>query len=306
MIEADPWDPSEARQAQFRHSMAKLAPQAGFSDLSPILAAMRLIKSPAEINLMRRAGQLTAMAINEAMRCTRADLYEYHLAAAAELIFLAGGARYGGYRPIVASGENIWNAHYFRNDCLLTDGNLVLMDYAPDLGCYTSDIGRMWPVSGTYSQWQRELYGFIVEYHKVLLRLIRPGVTPRQIYDEAAAQAEPLVERATWSRPSFQQAARDVLTFDKHLTHPVGMAVHDVGSYHDQPLRPGIVFALDPQMWVRDEQLYIRVEDTVVVTDSGVENLTAAAPLELDEVEQVMKQPGVYDVCPHLLSQDGS
>ena len=177
------------------------------------------------------------------------------------------------------------------------------MDDAPDLGCYTSDIGRMWPVNGTYAHWQRELYGFIVEYHKILLRLIRPGVTVQEIYDAAAAEAEPLVERVTWSKPSFQQAAREVLSSGKHLTHPVGMAVHDVGTYHDQPLRPGIVFALDPQMWVWDEQLYIRVEDTVVVTDHGVENLTKNAPLELDDVEQVMKEPGVYDVCSHVLPQ---
>ncbi len=301
MIDADRWDRSESREARFRETMRALVPQSELCDLSPILQSMRLIKSPAEVDLMRRAGELTALAVAGAMRCTRAGLYEYHLAAQADMVFLAGGARHGGYRPIVAGGENIWNAHYFRNDCPLVDGELVLMDYAPDLGCYTSDIGRMWPVGGTYSDWQRELYGFIVAYHKILLRLIRPGVKPRQIYEEAAAVAQPLVEDVRWSIPSFQQAARDVLTFQKHLTHPVGMAVHDVGSYHDDPLRPGIVFALDPQMWVRDQQLYIRVEDTVIVTDDGVENLTAAAPLELDDVERVMREPGVYDVWPQLL-----
>ena len=113
MIDADPWDRSESREAQFRQRLAKLAPNANFFDLSPMLAAMRLIKSPAEIDLMRRAGELTALAVSEAMRCTRAGLYEYQLAAVAELVFLAGGARHGGYRPIVASGGNIWNCALF-------------------------------------------------------------------------------------------------------------------------------------------------------------------------------------------------
>ena len=175
------------------------------------------------------------------------------------------------------------------------------MDYAPDVGNYTCDIGRMWPVNGRYSDVQRELYGFVVQYHKILLRLIRPGLTTDQIYRAAESEATPIVESTNWSKPIYRKAAQDVLTYDRHLTHPVGMAVHDVGEYRDRPMQSGVVLALDPQMWVPDEQLYIRVEDTVVITDTGVENLTDAAPLELDDVEQIMKEPGVYELRPQLL-----
>ena len=174
------------------------------------------------------------------------------------------------------------------------------MDYAPDLGGYTSDIGRMWPVNGRYSPWQRELYGFVVEYHKTLLRTIRPGVTATQVMNAAAGQMEPVIDAATWSDPAFEQAAREMLCFQGHLSHPVGMAVHDVGDYFSGPLEPGHVFALDPQMWVRERQLYVRVEDTVAVTNTGVENLTKDTPLELDDVEAVMGEPGILSTNPPL------
>src|SRR5207245_4445017 len=114
-------------------------------DLSPILQRMRIVKSAAEIGLMRKAGKLSAMAAVAGMKTTRAGMFEYQLQGPAEAIYLKEGAKGGSYRPIVASGKNIWMMHYWRNNSRLRDGDLVLFDYAPDLGNYTSDIGRMWP-----------------------------------------------------------------------------------------------------------------------------------------------------------------
>jgi Xaa-Pro aminopeptidase len=264
-------------------------------DLSPILDGLRLIKSPRELDLMRRAGRLTALATAQAMRATAPGRMEYQLAAVADYLFAVGGARGPGYRAIVAGGANIANAHYFRNDCPLFDGDLVLMDYAPDCGNYTSDIGRMWPVSGRYSPAQREVYGFVVAYHQALLAVIRPAAAVADLVQEAAARIEPTWAAWPFSRPAWREAARRMIDSPVAFTHPVGMAVHDVGEYRQQPLRPGLVFALDPQMWVPDEQLYIRVEDTVAITADGVESLTAACPLELDEVERWMAGPGLLE-----------
>lgn len=300
LLAADPWARYPPAERRFVRRLRRLSRTAAIRDLSPILDRLRLVKSPAEIELLRRAGRLSALAVTEAMRCTKAGLAEYHLAAVAEYVFLVNGAGGAGYRPIVASGANAWNAHYYRNNCALRRGDLILMDCAPDCCYYTSDIGRMWPVSGRYSRAQRELYGFMVEYHKTLLRLIRPGVMAAQVHDEAAGKMSPVVEKTKWSKPGFAEAARQTLAFKGHLSHGVGMAVHDVGNYQAEPLRPGIVFALDPQLWVPAERLYIRVEDTVVVTDSGNENLTRLAPLELDEVERTMRERGLIDRLPPL------
>ena len=288
-IQADPWDGRPGFEQWFRQKLAAACPEAEFFDLSPILDELRLIKSPREVELMRRASKLTANAIVEAMRLTRPGLFEFELAAAADYLYLRSGARGGGYRPIVASGPNIWNAHYYRNNSLLEDGDLVLMDYAPDVSGYTSDVGRMWPVNGVYSPAQRELYGFIVEYHKILLKTIRPKQSVAELAQEAADAVGPLWSDWPWSKPEYRNAAQRMAESEVAFTHPVGMAVHDVGEYRNLPLQPGLVFALDPQLWVPEEQLYLRVEDTIVITPDGTESLTKGVPLELDAVEQIIQ-----------------
>lgn len=293
---ADPWVSPNSAEERFRERLQQAYPTSGVRDLSPILDNLRLRKSAAETALMRRAGALSARAVLEAMRSTQPGIMEFQLAAVADYVYRLHGASGHAYRPIIPGGDNIWNGHYYRNDQPLNSGDLVLMDAAPDLGCYTSDIGRIWPVNGKYSDWQRELYGFIVEYHKVLLNTIRPGLMASEIHREAAATMRPIVERTRWSKPEYEAAARRTLAFEGHLSHPVGMAVHDVGDYRKGPLQPGTVFALDPQMWVPEERLYIRVEDTVAVTDSGIENLTCAAPLELDAVEAVVGKGDRFDL----------
>lgn len=290
---ADPWRLPGTREDHFREKLKSIRPQAEILDLSPALDRSRLIKSPREVQQMRRAGRLTALAVYEAMRATKPGLYEYHLASIAEFVFqLNGSLPGGGYRPIVASGKNIWNSHYYQNSAQLTDGDWVLMDFAPDCTNYTSDIGRYWPINGRFAPWQRELYTFMVTYHKTLLKLIRPGVMADDILKEAAAKMETVINSQRWSRPSFEQAARESLKYRGHLSHCVGMAVHDAGNYFKEPLRPGLVFALDPQLWVPSEEIYVRVEDTVVVTEEGVEILTEGVPFEPDEIESLLNQPG--------------
>ena len=167
------------------------------------------------------------------------------------------------------------------------------MDYAPDFAYYTSDIGRMWPVNGRYSDWQRELYGFVVAYHGELLARIRPGVTPEEILADAAEAMRARLDKAGASSPRYRSAFEDAFAFPGHLSHPVGMAVHDVGDYRRRPLEPGLVFSVDPMIWIPDERRYVRVEDTVAVTDEGVENLTGFVPLALDDVEALMREPGL-------------
>jgi len=293
--DADPWAWSASPERQFIEGLRKGNSHAEFHDLSPLLDALRLVKSPAEVEVMRRAGRMTAEAVTEAMRSTRPGVMEFELTAIADFVFRRNGARGSAYRAIVAGGANIYSAHYWRNNCPLDDGDLVLMDYAPDLRGYTSDIGRMWPVGGTYAPWQRELYGLVVEYHKTLLGHIRPGLTAAEVMHQTAAKMRTVIEGMQFSRDAFRRAALDLLEFQGHMSHSVGMAVHDVGDYRDQPLEPGHVFAVDPQLWVRDERLYMRVEDTVAVTDNGCEVLTAAAPLELDDVERTMRDPGMLE-----------
>jgi Xaa-Pro aminopeptidase len=298
---ADPWGNQTSRESFFIGLLLSRFPKAQIQDLSPILDSARSVKDRREIELMRHAGKLTALAVSEAMRATKPGLFEFQLGAIAKYVYRLNGARGAGYRPIIASGANIWLIHYYRNNCELSFGDLVLMDVAPDVFNYTSDIGRMWPVNGKYSDEQRQLYGFMVELHKALLSRLRPGVLPNQVSAEAREIVRPLAARMNFKNAAHERGVMKALESDGHLTHPVGMAVHDVGTYKNAPFKPGCVFALDPQLWIPEEKIYIRVEDTVAITDSGVENFTSDAFLELDDVESHMRKGnGMIQMFPPL------
>jgi Xaa-Pro aminopeptidase len=227
------------------------------------------------------------------MRSTEPGVREYELSAVADFAFLQGGAAGGSYEAIVATGANAWHGHYIEKTSTLRAGELVLMDYAPDFNYYTSDIGRMWPVSGRWEDWQLELYGFILRYHYALLERIRPGVTAGDVLDAVAEEMREVVEQTAWSAPEFEAAARAALVFRGHLSHPVGMAVHDVGGYRHRPLEVGLVFSVDPMLWVPERSLYVRCEDTVVVVPGGIENLTGAVVLEPSAIEATIAEPGL-------------
>ena len=294
-IAADYWDGRVSREAHFVNLLRTRAPRAEVRDLTPILDEMRSVKSPREIALIRRASQLAGLGILEAIKSTRAGLYEYQLDAAARYIFLAGGARLEGYRSITAAGTaNIWNGHYYRNNAQLKDGDLVLMDFAPDYGYYTSDVTRMWPINGKYSPVQRELLQFVLEYRNAVLKLIRPGITTKAILEQARVAIEPVLQRTKFSKPVYEQAARKMVeTGGGTLSHPVGLAVHDDGPYNRDVLKVGHVFSIDPQLWVPEENLYIRYEDVIVVTADGYENFTEFLPTELNELEKLVGQGGI-------------
>ncbi len=293
----DPWDGRLSREARFVELLRARFPRSEIRDLSPVLDRMRVVKSPREIALVRRASEIAGLGLMEAIRSTEAGVWEYQLDAAMRYVFLVNGARLEGYRSITASGtENINNGHYFMNTRQMRDADLVLMDFAPDYHYYTSDIGRMWPVSGTYLPWQRELLGFVLRYRNEILTRIRPGVTPQQIYDEMKTVMMPIVEATRWSKPIYEAAARKMVdTGGGALSHAVGMAVHDVGSYRER-LAQGHVFAVDPQLWVPDEHLYIRYEDTGVVTETGFENFTSFLPSDLADLEKLAREKGVVQL----------
>ena len=295
---SDPWDGRASREGAFVTRLRERYPQFPIADLTPIVDTMRLHKSPREMELVRRASELAGMGIMEAMRSTKPGLFEYQLDAAAYYIYRINGSQGEGYRSITATGTNAYFGHYYRNDAELKDGELILMDHAPDYRYYTSDIARMWPVSGKFTEDQRKLYTFIVRYSEALLSRLRPGVTPDQVMDGAAEEMEPVIDELGFTNPLHEQAAREALVFRGHLSHPVGLAVHDVGSYRARPFEAGLVFALDPMLWVHDERLYVRMEDVVAITENGVENFTDFMPRTVDEIEAFMREEGVLQLTP--------
>ena len=299
-IKADYWDGRGTREENFADLVRKRFPQAEVKDLTPMFDEMRAVKSPRELALIRRASQLAGLGLIAAMQSTRPNVYEYQLDAAARYVFLINGARLDGYRSITASGtDNINNMHYYRNNAQLKAGDLVLMDYAPDYGCYVSDIARMWPVKGKFAAWQRELLQFVLEWRNAIMTRIRPGVTAAAIQAEARDAMKPIFARTKFSKPAYEKAAHTLVERGGGaFSHPVGMAVHDDGGYMEGLLRPGQVFSIDPQLRVPEENLYIRYEDVVAVTETGVENFTDFLPSELDSIEKLVGQGGMVQKYP--------
>jgi Xaa-Pro aminopeptidase len=295
---ADPWDGRLLRVGHFIQLLKQRYPQFDIRDLTPTLDAMRNIKDEKEIALIRKASQLAGLGIMEAIRSTKPGVKEYQLEAAAKFVFNNNGARGLGYSAIVGGGKNAFFGHYSANADPLIEGDLVLMDIAPDYHYYTSDVTRMWPVNGTYSKDQRDLYGFVVEYHKAFMRHIRPGTTSDQVLAAAAADMREVFDEMTFSKEIYRKACEEALAFNGHFQHPVGMSVHDVGRQKHIPLEVGMVFSIDPMIWVREEKLYIRMEDVVVVTEDGVENLSANLPMEMNEFEALWREEGIVQKRP--------
>ncbi len=295
---ADPWDGSPTRESRFVEKIKHQFPQFEIRDLSPILDELRLIKSKEEIALIRKATDIAGLGIIEAMRSTEPGIYEYQLDAAAKYIFHLNGARGDGYSSIIGGGTNAYMGHYFHKTDVLKDGDLVLMDYAPDYKYYTSDVTRIWPVNGQFDAAQRALYEYIVAYRDALFRHVKPGVTSDEVLDKAAEDMQAYLVGKTFARPAHQKAVREGLEFRGHFQHPVGMAVHDVGIVRGVPLRPGMVFTIDPMIWIPEERLYIRIEDVALVAEDGVENLSAFVPSSIKAVENAIQEKGVIEFRP--------
>jgi Xaa-Pro aminopeptidase len=195
---SDEWD---GRPSDVQHFISLLRSRLGgitIKSLLPIVTEMRRVKSANEIEILRRAGYLSALATTEAMRLTKPGLLERQLSAAASYVYYTHGAVGEGYPQIIAAGNNMQFGHYSRGDAMLADGDIVLVDTAPDYCYYTSDIGRIWPVNGKFAPWQRELYSFITTYHKTLLAFLKPGVMAADVQAEAAR-----IMRGVWEKTKF-------------------------------------------------------------------------------------------------------
>ena len=292
-VSANPWDGAASREARLREMLSLRAPQFEVRDLSPILDGLRNIKSAQEIAIIRRATEIAGLAIIEAMRSTEPGVYEYQLDAAAKYVFYMHGSRGDGYASIIGGGTNAYLGHYFRKTDKLVDGDLLLMDYAPDYRYYTSDVTRMWPVNGKYTAGQRALTEYILAYREALFKYIRPGVTSDFVLDSAAKDMKQYLIGKVFANANHLKAVTAGLKFRGHFQHPVGMAVHDVGQVRGVKLEAGMVFTIDPMIWIREEKLYIRIEDVVVVTPNGAENLSAFVPSSIADIERIMTEKGV-------------
>jgi Xaa-Pro aminopeptidase len=300
--EADPWDLPGSREAYFRAKLGEKAPGATFANLDDILDEMRMVKSPREIALLRESSRIAGLTMMEAMRSAEPGMYEYEIEAIGDYIFKQHNAQGPAYFGLVAAGKNAAWPHYHAAQSALKAGDLVLLDYAPDYHYYTSDVTRMFPASGTFTADQRELYGIYVKLYQAIMTSIKPGPTP-PIFQEIVRKMDGIMASYPFTSDKYKAAAarfvdgyrpRGTGASDsgRTLGHMVGMEVHDV-QRNFTGYEPGMVFTIEPALTIPEDRVYIRLEDMLVVTPSGYENLSGFAPIEIDAVEKLMAEKGM-------------
>ncbi len=273
--------------------------------LEHILHEMRLFKSPEEIKLMRRAAEVSAQGHVKAMQACKAGLYEYQVEAELVHHFMQAGLRSVAYPSIVAGGKNACVLHYTENADKLKNGDLLLIDAGAECDQYAADITRTFPVSGRFSEPQKQLYQLVLDAQSAAIAQIKPGLSWHLAHDAAVEiLTKGLVDlgllkgkvKALIKKEKFKQ-------FYMHRTgHWLGMDVHDVGDYKvDQKwrlLEPGMVLTVEPGLYIPADcttveekwrGIGIRIEDDVLVTKQGHEILTNSAPKTIPDIEALMQ-----------------
>jgi Xaa-Pro aminopeptidase len=267
------------------------------------LHELRLHKSPEELAILRKAAAISSEAHVAAMRAGRPGTFEYELEATINYTFRKHGGTGPGYNTIVGAGENATILHYVENRCAVANGDLVLVDAGCEYDHYTADITRTWPASGTFTGEQRAVYELVLDVQKTAVDAVRPGVTLDDIHQHCVKRLTQGMIDLGWLEGTVDARVED-LAYKKYYMHGtshwLGMDVHDVGAYtrdgKPRPLAPGMVITVEPGLYVaadapgvpeRFRGIGVRIEDDVLVTSDGHENLTAACPKEVADLERI-------------------
>jgi len=301
---SDPWDGRISREEAFIAHLKEIAPKSEIGDLDPILNQLRGTKSPREIEIIREATRAAGLGIMEAMRDARPGMYEYQLQADCEFVFKELGSYGAAYFALIATGKNTFYSHYHKDTAVLQDGDLVQLDYAPDYKNYTSDVTRVFPANGKFTARQKEYYTIYLRLYQALMTSIRVHARPSDVIKEAVVKMDEVIQNYKFTDDKIKEAATQFVeryraSRANSLGHNVGMSVHDVNS-PTQTLEPGQIFTIEPAMQIVDEHVGIRLEDMLLITEKGYENLSGFVPVEIADIEKLMAEKGLSDAMIKL------
>lgn len=266
-------------------------------DPSAMVHTMRIIKSAEEIEMLKKASEISVTAHNQAMMSVEPGMFEYELQALYEYSFLRQGAEYTGYPCINGAGENSVILHYNTNRKKINNGDLVLSDCAAEYRGYSSDVTRTYPANGKFTKDQKEIYQIVLNAQKAAIAKMKPDVA----WKEVTAVADSIIENGLFALGIIN--AKDGKQFKKFynhgLGHPVGLNVHDVGQ---STLAAGMLYTVEPGIYIPETSQSVdpkyfnigaRIEDVILVTETGNKNLSEGAPREVNEIESLMKKKGI-------------
>ncbi|HPI85681.1 MAG TPA: aminopeptidase P family protein [Bacteroidales bacterium] len=277
---------------RFAREIREKYPNHTYRRSAPLVYSLRTIKSDEEIRLIREAINLTGKAFERVLKFVRPGVTEYQVEAEITHEFLYEGASGSAYHPIIASGANACTLHYIENSSVCKEGELLLMDFGAEYGHYAADLTRTIPVSGKFTERQKACYDAVLRVLRQASRLLVPGNTIDKVNKEANRLMEgEMTGLGLFSREQTAQQDPEKPLYTKYFMHGVshflGLDVHDVGSKFE-PFRPGMVFTFEPGLYIREENLGIRLENNYLVTEGEPLDLTAGIPVEAEEIEGMM------------------
>ncbi|MFN2430178.1 MAG: aminopeptidase P family protein [Cryomorphaceae bacterium] len=283
----------ETREVRFQKWMYTNYPLHTYRRLAPIMHRLRAVKSAEEIEQMRNACKVTEAGLRRVLKFVKPGVLENEIEAEYMHEFLRRGSRGFAYSPIVASGFNACVLHYVENDKPCKDGDLLLMDVGAEYGNYASDMTRTIPVNGKFTERQKEVYSAVLHVMKESVKILRPGVMLGEYHKKVGELMEvELVKLGLLKQEEVDNQDPEKPAYKKFFMHGtshfIGLDVHDVGLWHE-PIEAGMVFTVEPGIYIREEKIGIRLENDIVITEDGHDDLMGDIPIEIEEIEQIMQ-----------------
>ena len=280
------------RNIRFINEFKEKYPLYKLERAAPLLAKLRTIKSDIEIELLRKSCDITRKAFERVLRYTKPGVQEFEVQAEIDHEFIINRANGHGYAPIIASGKNALVLHYIENNDICKDGDLMLMDFGAEYANYSADMSRTIPVNGKFTDRQKDCYNAVLRTFKAVRAFLIPGNTAKMVSEKAWGLMETeMIKLGLFTNEDVKNQDKEKPLVKKYFmhgtSHYLGLDVHDVGSY-DEPIKPGMVFTCEPGIYIPEENIAIRIENNILVTENGPVDLMENIPIEVEEIESMM------------------
>ncbi len=285
---------AELRGQRLLRNLKEDYPLHHFDRLFPLIARLRQVKEPLEIEAIKKACKITADSFLRILRFIKPGIFEYQVEAELTRDFIMNGANGHAYPPIIASGENACILHYIVNDKLCKDGDLLLMDFGSEYANYASDLTRTVPVNGKFNKRQRAIYDAALRVFRFARDLMNPGTTINKIHKEVCKKwEEEHIHLGLYSSQDVRNNKKNEPLWSEYYMHGtshfIGLDVHDVGSKDDE-LKPGMVITCEPAIYIPEEKAGVRLENDILITENGNIDLMKDIPIEPEEIELLINK----------------
>ncbi len=284
----------ETRDYRYAKQFMQRFPLHKYERSAKILKSIRAVKTPEEIEALKKAISITDKSFKRLLSFIRPGVMEYEIEAEIMHEFLRNGSKGEAYGTIIASGDRARTLHYVSNNGQCKDGELILMDFGATYGGYNADLTRTVPVNGKFTQRQKEVYNACLALHNFAKGLLKPGITivdyTEQVGDEASKQ---FIKIGLLHEADVKNEDKQNRAYKKYLyhgiSHHLGVDVHDLGT-RTEPIKPGMVLTVEPGIYIEEEQIGVRIENNVWITENGNIDLMKAIPITVEEIETAMAE----------------